>query len=75
MNTSVGQTGRDIAEFSQEEREMEAYGRKWGGHAMRRKYPLAKARAEDVKRRKAQEKVIMKTDGTRENSDGMCIVM
>lgn len=75
MKTSIGQTERDMAEYRQKEKEMKAYGRKWGGYAMRRKYPLAKARAEDTKRRKIQDTPIVRIDGTREKSDGMCIVM
>lgn len=74
-NASNCQTEGDMAAFQPEEREMEAYGRRWGVYAMRRKYPLAKARAEEAKRREAQEKAMARRDGTREKSDGMCTVM
>ena len=74
-NASIYQTKRDMAAFQQKEREMEAYGRRWGGYAMRRKDPLAKARAEEAKRGKAQEKGIMRRGGTRDKSDGICTVM
>lgn len=78
----IRQRQREAAEFRQREREMEAYGQKWGRYAMRKKYPIAQARHEDAKRRKAQERAIAergravrKHYGIRERSDGICAVM
>jgi hypothetical protein len=71
----------EVAEFRQREREMEAYGRRWGKFALRRKYPIAKARAEDQKRRKRQEKAIAKRGAEiqrygvgGESSAGCCVM-
>jgi hypothetical protein len=79
-NDLICQRQRDNADFRRKEREMEEYGRKWVEHAMRRKCPIAKSRAEDRKSRKAQEKAMMKRAGIkklgfRDRSDRACVVM
>ncbi len=72
-NASICQNKRDIEEIRRNEREMEAYDQKWGERAMRRKYPIAKERAEVAKRREAQEKAIVKRAGVKKQ--GSCVVM
>lgn len=75
-NASISQNKIEVAGSRQKEREMEAYGRKWGEFAMRRKYPVAKVRAEDAKRRKAQDKALVKkAEQITGKSAGRCVVM
>ena len=70
---SLRQRQREMVEFRQREREMEAYGEKYGKRAMRKRYPVARERYEDQKRREAQEREIVKRAGVK--SEGKCVVM
>jgi hypothetical protein len=75
-NASINQSKREIAEFRHREREMEAYGLKWGTWAMRRKYPIAKERAEEKKRRKEVESDINRRGRrVQKRNEGRCIVV
>lgn len=55
----IRQRQKKVTEFWQKEREMEAFGQRFGQEALRRKYPIAQQRYDDAQRRKAQEQEIM----------------
>lgn len=70
---SLRQEQKGRAEFRHREREMEAYGQRFGKRAMRRKYPVARERYEEQKSREAQERPTSKRAGIK--SDRRCVAM
>jgi hypothetical protein len=74
-NASIVREKREIAGFREREREMEAYGRKWGRWAMRRKYSIARERKEEERLRREKEREIERTARQLEEGGGGCVVM